>query len=173
MLAFLFGVAILAVRGSAWIYAMLITEWQLNPVTGERHRVLSRSHGEVLLDHRTWIQRRNEEMIERRERRKWLVPQVIILAGCAFAMLYAWANFYALSIFYSGALLFGGFSVASLLSSVVLRPLLPELLYQTGYQGMKGAKVFDRKPKPKAPPFGAPPAAVIEDEEEHGGRRTA
>jgi hypothetical protein len=70
-------------------------------------------------------------------------------------------------------LLLGGFSVASAFSNVLLRPLLPELLYQSGYQGMKGAKVFDRKPMPKAPPFGAPPAPAAEGEEEHGGRRTA
>jgi hypothetical protein len=158
-LAALAGVALLAVRGSAWVYAMLITEWQHNPITGERHRVLSRSQGEVLLDHRTWLQRRNEEMIERRERRKRLMPQAVILAGCAAAALYAWANLYALSLFYSGALLFGAFSGASLLV--------------TGYQGMKGAKVFDRKPKPKAPPFGAPPEPTIEGEEEHSGRRIA
>jgi hypothetical protein len=77
------------------------------------------------------------------------------------------------SLLFSGALLFGGFAIISMLSGLVFKPLLPELLYQTGYQGMKGAKVFDRKPMPKAPPFGAPPASAVEGEEEHGGRRTA
>jgi len=164
---------LVTIRGSAYLYALVITEWRLNSLTGERHRVLARSHGQIVLDHRSWEQRRNEELIERRERRKVLLPQAIVILGCAVAILYACTHFGELGIVFSIVTALGSLSIANFMAGLAWSPLLTEFLYQTGYQGMKGAKVFDRRPKPKTQPFGAPPAsAPLDGEDEHAGSRT-
>lgn len=162
-------ILVAAIRVSGWLYMIGIAEWTQNAVTGEWHRVLRRSRGYLLLDQRTWEQRRNEELYACRERRMKLFPQAGLLALSVIGGLYIWLHFSDLPFFWSTAILIIAVVMTTGLVYAVIRPLSVELLYQTGFQYMTGAKVFDRRPKSKTQPFGIPPRYGADDE--HSGSR--
>jgi hypothetical protein len=82
---------------------------------------------------------------------------------------YAWLQVSEWSFFWS----FVALTVVSLGLAIcgyyLVKPLALEMLYQSGFQYMTGAKVFDRRPRVKTQPFGIAPAANLDDE--HSGSR--
>jgi len=131
---------------------------------GERQYVKTWNRGQPVYDPKTWQQRVQEEAVVRRKRRRALlasVPLAAIFLFCGFWVLGTFGFFGA----YVGLGLLAGGAVVVLRS--VLPPLVMELLYLSGYQGMEGAKVLDRRPAAQ------PGREVVETQKAHGDARLA
>lgn len=132
---------------------------------GERQRVIKWSHGIPVYNPKTWQQRVHEETILGSKRR-WA-----ILGSAPFVLGPIWLAYeaYTQSNFWLGAaagplLLYGALPFALIF---FLPNVLKELLYQSGYQGMEGAKVLDRAPKAQ------PGRELVETQKAHGDAQLA
>ncbi len=107
---------------------------------GERQKVVARDRHGVLVNPTTHDQRRGEELAEKEGRRAGLTlcgAGAVLCAAAAWGLWPSYAGFSFLLIC-AGALMAPGFFYF----------LALELLYQSGFQHMKGAKVLDPPPRP-------------------------
>jgi hypothetical protein len=159
---FLIGSAIFAVY-FGWAYWRSRKPRYVVDERGERQRVIEWNRGQPVYDPKTWQQRLHEEVIVRRDRRKWIWGG-LFWAGLVLAIT-AWLDqfgsivstyvFWCLAV--SSAPIVGKFIPA----------VLQEIAYQLGYQGMQGAKVLDGQPKAQ------PGREVVEEQKAHGDARVA
>jgi hypothetical protein len=132
---------------------------------GERQRVIAWNRGQPVYDPKTWQQRVFEEVLVRRERRKWLFGTAPFFLGPLALAYWTFTT--------EAGVLWGGLSGLLLMSSALpsmfffIPALFKELLYQSGYQGMQGAKVRDKQPTAQ------PGREVVETQKAHGDARLA
>jgi hypothetical protein len=132
---------------------------------GERQRVIKWSHGIPVYNPKTWRQRVHEETILRSKRRWAILASAPFVLGPIWVAYEAytesnpWLGAASYPLLLYGALPFGLF--------FFLPNVLKELLYQSGYQGMDGAKVTDKAPKPP------PGREVVETQKAHGDAQLA
>ena len=131
---------------------------------GERQRVVSWNRGQPVYTPKTWQQRIFEEATLRRQRRWEIVGSAPFVFGPAYLYYYAYTQ---------QSMLLGGIGGILILSATLpglfyfLPALIKELLYQSDYQGMDGAKVLDAQPGPP------PGKDVVESQMAHGSARVA
>jgi hypothetical protein len=130
---------------------------------GERQRVISWSRGQPVYTPKTWQQRVQEEVLLRRERRKAILAFLIAAGICGGLAAAVQDTSPPLS-----AAIIAVFAVGSLPTIGTWLPALwQEALYQLGYQGIEGAKVLDKAPKPP------PGREAVEAQKAHGDARLA
>jgi hypothetical protein len=111
---------------------------------GERQKVERWNRGHAIFTPTTRGQRIIEEAQLRDERRKKLLWMGAIGGGLGALAWYAWPHIRSsdlLAMLFGLACLFGSFAVIGWFAN-----LLNELLYLSGWQDMRGAKVLDRAP---------------------------
>ncbi len=130
---------------------------------GERQRVIKWSHGIPVYNPKTWRQRVHEEVLLRTERRKMLLA-----FGLVVGPLVGFGLWLRPQDEFWGNMVLGFAAVGSLYSIMQWLPALAnELRYQFGDQGMEGAKVTDKAPKPQ------PGREVVETQKAHGDAQLA
>jgi len=131
---------------------------------GERQYVKTWNRGQPVYDPKTWQQRIFEEAALRTERRKAMLMSGPFVFGPLYGIYYAYVSqniFWEMATYPLGALAVG------MAVMFFLPAFFRELLYQTGYQGMQGAKVLDRQPTAQ------PGREVVETQKAHGDARLA
>jgi hypothetical protein len=130
---------------------------------GERQRVIAWNRGQPVFDPKTWQQRIHEEVVIRRDRRKWIFGGFlwvgIMVAVTDWA--YQFGDVIGMALFWF-CLISSGAIIAKFVPA-----FLKEIAYQFGYQGMEGAKVLDRQPTVQ------PGREVVEEQKAHGDARLA
>lgn len=131
---------------------------------GERQYVKGWNRGQPVYDPKTWQQRIQEEALLRRERRGRILGALVILAplGWFTWWLYSWVGGFAIALVVIG----GGGSLLFMLA-ILIANVAKEIAYQSGYQGMQGAKVLDARPTAQ------PGREVVEAQKAHGDARLA
>ncbi|MDE2133322.1 MAG: hypothetical protein KGJ49_01845 [Alphaproteobacteria bacterium] len=163
------AIFMIAVIGLLWYAAWWRAKYRPPYVTderGERQRVIKWSHGIPVYNPKTWQQRVHEETILASKRR-WA-----ILGSAPFVLGPIWLAYEAyttggnpwLGVAAAPLLLYGALPFGLLF---FLPNVLKELLYQSGYQGMEGAKVLDRAPKAQ------PGRELVETQKAHGDAQLA
>jgi hypothetical protein len=131
---------------------------------GERQKVTSWSRGHAIFTPTTRSHRIVQEAQLRDERRKSLLWSGVLGWGLAGFAWYAWPQIRSsdlMAMLFGLACLFGGTALLGWFMH-----LLTELLYQSGWQDMAGAKVLDHPPS-------RPGLEEVEQQKTHGDARVA